>query len=358
MTKRIAIIGSGIVGRTIALTLHCPDREEKKTFDDSSVTIFEKSPDGKPQSASYFAGGLITPESEVDLLPSEILKIASLALGKHAEFRRIHGLDGLCEEKGSLVIAHTRDQTLWNDQLARLARISEDVEFKVLNRDELGNLEPTLERFPQALFFPRECHLDCRDWLGALDERMASAGIDVRYDHDMTPSAPSLSKDFDLVIDCRGMGAVNDIADLRGVLGESIIVETDEVKLSRPVRVLHPRYPLYIVPRSDNKFYVGATALESEREKGISVRSALELLSALISVQPMFGEAHLVETIRAQRPTFFGHAPKILYGNRLLRVNGMFRYGFFLAPFLASLVRDFLRHEQVPEYGAAFFARG
>ena len=40
---------------------------------------------------------------------------------------------------------------------------------------------------------------------------------------------------------------------------EIVIVETQEVKLERPVRFLHPRWPLYIVPRENGRFLIGAT---------------------------------------------------------------------------------------------------
>jgi glycine oxidase len=349
VTKRVAVIGSGIVGKSIALELRRGNCD---------VTIFEKSVQGAGESSSYYAGGLVTPGSETDFLPENVLRIAGLALAKHAEFRERYCLNDAGAQNGSLVVAHSRDQALWQDQVVRLGRLEGAVHYTILGKEELAQLEPTLDRFPRALFFPDESHLDCREWLAALDGRLLESGVETRYGQMVTDCAAVLENEFDLAIDCRGMGAARDIPALRGVLGESIVVETKEVHLVRPTRILHPRYPLYIVPRAHNRFYVGATVLESERETGIAVRSALELLSALISVQPMFGEAHVVETIRAQRPSFPNHAPKILWSQGILRVNGMFRYGFLLAPFLADLVRDFVTHERVPDQGASFFERG
>ena len=60
------------------------------------------------------------------------------------------------------------------------------------------------------------------------------------------------------------------------------------------MRLIHPRWPLYIIPRANNQFMIGATSIESE-DDGVSVRSALELLSAAYAVHPAFGEARIVE---------------------------------------------------------------
>src|SRR5207244_1871799 len=68
----------------------------------------------------------------------------------------------------------------------------------------------------------------------------------------------------DLVIDCRGLGARADLRDLRGVRGELIELHAPEARLSRPVRILHQRYPIYVAPRGPERFVVGATCIESE----------------------------------------------------------------------------------------------
>ena len=64
--------------------------------------------------------------------------------------------------------------------------------------------------------------------------------------------ASARPQDFNgTVIDCRGIDARDACPTLRGVKGEMIVVESREIALSRPVRLMHPRLPLYIVPRAD-----------------------------------------------------------------------------------------------------------
>ena len=41
------------------------------------------------------------------------------------------------------------------------------------------------------------------------------------------------------------------LPDLRGVKGEMLVLRCPDVSLRRPVRLLHPRIPLYVVPRGD-----------------------------------------------------------------------------------------------------------
>ena len=121
----------------------------------------------------------------------------------------------------------------------------------------------------------------------------------------------------------------------RGVKGEIIILETDEIALSRPVRLIHPRWSIYIVPRAGNRFLIGATSIESE-DNGVSVRSALELLTAAYAVHPAFGEARIVEFGAGLRPAFPDNRPRVVVDERRITVNGLYRYGFLLAPALAE----------------------
>jgi glycine oxidase len=142
------------------------------------------------------------------------------------------------------------------------------------------------------------------------------------------------------VIDCRGLAA-RDAGDetsatLRGVTGEFVIVETEEVALARPVRLIHPRWPLYIIPRAGNRFMIGATSIESE-DGGVSVRSVLELLSAAYAVHPAFTEARVVEFGAGLRPAFPDNLPRICVRGTQIAVNGLYRHGFLLAPALAEM---------------------
>src|SRR4029079_18357079 len=85
--------------------------------------------------------------------------------------------------------------------------------------------------------------------LPKLHERIRAAGGTIKFESDVSAA------DLDgIVIDCRGLSARDEQPDLRGVKGEMILIETCEVQLARPVRLIHPRWPLYVIPREDNLF--------------------------------------------------------------------------------------------------------
>jgi glycine oxidase len=151
-----------------------------------------------------------------------------------------------------------------------------------------------------------------------------------------------LPKGADLVIDCRGLAAREDLPTLRGVRGERIVVRSRDVSLERPVRLLHPRFPLYAVPWGDGRYMIGATVIESEEAGPITLRSALELLSAAYALDPAFGEAEILAFGAAARPAFPNNRPRIIARERYIYVNGLYRHGFLLAPVLAELVAAFI----------------
>ena len=150
-----------------------------------------------------------------------------------------------------------------------------------------------------------------------------------------------LAKD-NLVIDCRGIRAKAEFEGLRGVKGEMLILRCPEVQLTRPVRLLHPRIPLYIVPRGDGVYMLGATMVESSAKQHASVRSVMELLNAAYALNPAFGEAEILEIGVDSRPAFSDNLPRIHHQGQIIRANGLYRHGFLLAPTLAKMMADYL----------------
>ncbi|MCX6127484.1 MAG: FAD-dependent oxidoreductase [Proteobacteria bacterium] len=153
---------------------------------------------------------------------------------------------------------------------------------------------------------------------------------------------------YDLVIDCRGIGAQKALPDLRGVRGEAFIVHAPAVKFTRPVRLMHPRYGIYIVPRAQQKYYIGATMIESNSDAPITVRSALELLSAAYSVHRGFGEATILNSYSGLRPALPHNEPRFFCQPGKISINGLFRHGFLIAPSLARRLSLYIQELPVP----------
>jgi glycine oxidase len=116
------------------------------------------------------------------------------------------------------------------------------------------------------------------------------------------------------------------------VRGEVIVLAAPGFKLQRAVRLLHPRWRVYIVPRPDEQLVIGATEIESEDRSPISVQSTMELLSAAFSIFPSLAEARILATDVNLRPATPDNLPWISIEEGLIRINGMFRHGWLLAP--------------------------
>ncbi len=317
----IAVIGAGIAGAWQALLFAKAGH---------AVTLHERGDDAMAHATSHWAGGMLAPwcESEVSEPLVSRLGLRSLALWRE------HAPD--TSFNGSLVVAHPRDRS----DFERFARMTSG--HRHLQRDDVSKLEPSLDgRFREALFFPDEGHVEPRRVLPELHARIRAAGGQIEFG-----SAPEPADIDRLAIDCRGLAARDTFPDLRGVKGEEIIVETDEIVLSRPVRLLHPRWPLYIIPREHHHFMIGATSIECE-DDGVSVRSALELLSAAYAVHPAFGEARIVEIGAGLRPAFPDNLPRIAIDKNRIAVNGLYRHGFLLAPALAELALGYVARGEI-----------
>jgi glycine oxidase len=227
---------------------------------------------------------------------------------------------------GTLVTAPQRDAA----ELRQFGRRTSG--FETLDGAAVDALESDLAgRFPAALYFREEGHLDPRTALGALLARSLALGVTVRFGVD----GRSRPHGSDELIDCTGLAARRALPELRGVRGEMLVLRAPEVRLQRPVRLLHPRLPVYVVPRGAGVYMVGASMLESDAGTRISARSLLELLSAACALHPAFGEAEVLETGSAVRAAFPDNLPRLRRIEGALHVNGLYRHGFLLAPALA-----------------------
>ena len=114
------------------------------------------------------------------------------------------------------------------------------------------------------------------------------------------------------------------------------MLHAPDVTLSRTIRLLHPRFPVYIVPRGAGRYMVGATMVESADPGGITARAVMELLSAAYTVHPGFAEAKVIDTAAGLRPAFADNLPALHDIGGVIHVNGMYRHGFLMAPAMAA----------------------
>ena len=318
----ICIAGAGIMGLSVAYAL-------KQTHPQTPVVMAD--PRGLPPArcASLMAGGMLAPWSEIEHLPAEFF---------NAALSGIKFWESLKPEKtgfsrnGSLLLAHHEDLHLLDRFSPKLSGLEN---WALAGAQEIATLEPALaERFERGIFLPQEAFVYPPQIMGSLTKEISFPVADI-CDFNIQ------KKNFDWLIDCRGYGAAADLPDLRGVKGEIVVVRNRDFSLNRPVRLMHPRYPIYIVPRPEHEFLIGATLIESADDV-ITVKSTMELLSAAYSLHPSFGEAEILSVLAGIRPAYPDNLPRITIDGNIIRCNGLFRHGYLLAPVMAQCVADYI----------------
>lgn len=329
----IGIAGAGVLGRLLAWRLSRAGHRVQ-VFDAAAGP--EPSWDGR-QAAGFTAAGMLSPLAERDVCSQRVAQLGWRSL--RAWPRIVAQLPGSprCEVRGSLLLAHRQDRGAAERVLARL-----DGAPQPLSPSQLAELEPALLALPYAWLLPGEGHIDTVATLLALHAGATATWHWRSTAVDITPGRLTLADGsthaFDLVFDTRGLGA-RPALPLRGVRGEIVHLHLPSHGLTRPLRLLHPRHRVYVVPRSADTVLLGASEVESEDRSPMSLRSAVELMSAAHSVMPALAEARIEHLDVNLRPALPDNEPKLDVRDGLVCINGLFRHGWLLAP---ALVEDAL----------------
>lgn len=338
MVTSFGIAGAGLLGRLLAWRL---------AREGHAVSVFDTAPGPEPRfdaqgPAAFSAAGMLSPLAERDHAAPAI---AAWGWRSIALWQGIVAALGaprpLFVRRGSLMLAHRADLGSAQRVLARLN--DERAAPQPLDAAALQALEPALPAFAHAWLLPGEAQIDPLATLAALHAQ--AQGVQWHWGRSVAHMVPGRlqfadgsAADFDTVVDVRGLGA-RPALPLRGVRGETCWLHAPGHGLTRPVRLLHARHRVYLVPRPGDLMFVGATEIESEDCSPVSLKSAVELMSAAYSVLPMLAEARILRLDRHLRPALPDHLPCIAHADGLLTINGLFRHGWLLAP---ALVEDAL----------------
>lgn len=324
--QHCVVLGAGLMGRLMAWRLNQQGHH---------VQLHEAQAQELQGSAAWVAAAMLAPLAESAITELNVVGMGMYGLKRWPELLAQLDQTVFFQQAGTLVVWHRQDATLarhFSDKLAQTQKhLPELASYVEVDSSSLQQLEPMLAgTFHQAMFLPGEGQLDNRQLLDALMHQLQTSLVQMHFESAVSPEQFSQA---DWVIDCRGTGARGDWPALRGVRGEVLRVHAPEVKLGRPVRLIHPRYPLYIAPKPDGVFVIGATEIESDDTSPASVRSSLELLSAAYSIHKGFGEARILEINAQIRPTLPDNLPAIrLHAHRSMQINGLYRHGFLIAP--------------------------
>ncbi len=357
-TLRIGIAGAGLLGRLLAWHF---------SREGHAVHVFDPAPHPHPAhdghgAAGFTAAGMLSPLAELETAEPALAALGWQSIAHWQAIVQRLGTPHFAQN-GSLLVAHGTDLGAARRMLAHLDRPAElqaagfpaHARAQALDATALAALEPDLHGSNgplHAWLLPGEGHIDTVATLQALQAN--AKGVQWHWAQAVRDLSPGMvwpgqgagptPLRFDLVCDVRGVGA-RPTLPVRGVRGEVVWLHAPGVRLQRPVRLLHPRHRVYIVPRPGERMLVGASELETEDRAPMTLRSAVELMAAAHSILPGLAEARILRLDANLRPALPDHRPHVHTEPGLLRINGLYRHGWLLAP---ALVQQALRALALP----------
>lgn len=366
MSANIAILGAGLLGRVTALSL----LNQQAQIGDITLHVFEQQPMlsggsdalghhalGYQATAGLVAAAMIAPLAESVHCDADLVVMGEHSLTLWPQLLAALPMPVAFSRPGSLLVAHPQDHHELTAFAQKLKAAPEQMQW--LDSTAIAELEPQLAgRFEQGLWLKGEGQLDNLAFFKASQVALQQANVRWHLGASVELRGTQVvvnkqAEQFDLVIDCRGIGSKPQWRSVRGVRGEVLRVHAPEVQLQRPVRLMHPRYSLYIAPKPGQQFVIGATEIESNATANITVRSSLELLSALYTLDPAFAEATILSMQTGLRPTLPDNRPCIRVKPGLLAANGLYRHGYLLAPTVAEALVELTKAQLQPGYQAS-----
>jgi glycine oxidase len=329
-TPDFAVLGGGLSGRLVAWRLAGAGHR---------VALYESGASDGSNSAAWVAAAMLAPLAESAVAEPLITELGVASLESWPRILAELPEPVYFQREGTVVVWHNADRTeapLFERHVrANAPHWLADDGFVTLSGAQLGEAEPALAgRFARGWLLRGDGQLDNRQALRALAAGLEARGVETHWNTTVSDADLPRAR---VTIDCRGLGAKPAVPGLRGIRGEVARVHAPGIGIKRPVRILHPRYPIYVAPKQDDVYVIGATEIEGEDMSPVSVRSALELMSALFTVHPAFGEARILEFGTQCRPTLPDHRPALIWdGAQTLRLNGLYRHGFMIAPEVAD----------------------
>lgn len=346
----LGIAGAGLLGRLLAFELL--QRGHRVSLFDPAPSLAQAPPAGDPaRAAGWTAAGMLSPTAELECANEAVFQLGLDSLRRWpgvVDTLRQAGHGVALTHAGSLLLAHRGDEGAAQRTLALLNKKAPPAHTpQALTATELKALEPDIHGPAHAWLLPHEGHIHTVQAMAALgawavDHGAVFHGGEAGRVLAVAPGELRTAEGsqrrvhhFDHVFDVRGVGARPDLP-VRGVRGEVFWLHAPGVALHRPVRLLHPRWRVYVVPRPGNRVVVGATEIESEDRSPVSLRSTLELLSAAHSVLPGLAEARVMHSEANLRPALPDNLPAHTHQPGLTRLNGLFRHGWLIAPALVQ----------------------
>ncbi|MBD1810842.1 FAD-binding oxidoreductase [Microcoleus vaginatus DQ-U2] len=346
---RVAIIGCGIIGASIAFEL--------SQFPELKVTVFDKQPPGQGSTGAALGVlmGVISHKTkgrnwklrETSLQRYETLIPELEAFtGRKIPFNK-QGILMLCSEGEDLIkwenLIATRRSQGWQLELWDVERV----------RDRCPHLS-LKDRIIAAIYSPQDRQVDPTALTLALVEAAERNGAIFEFGVPVEAAEIAASLKFDRLIVAAGLGSaavtasLNQLVDIRPVLGQALHLRSAKPLGNPDFTPVITCDDVHIVPVGNQEFWVGATVEFSENGGEIPANADMlaQVMARARSLCPALAEAEIIRKWSGLRPRPEGRpAPIIetLPGNdRVFIASGHYRNGVLLAPATARSIREMI----------------
>jgi len=357
---QIAIVGGGIIGLSLGWQL-------AKTG--HSVKIYER--DAPGQAASWVAGGMLAQVAEAQIVERDLVDLcmrsASLYPGWVQELEADTGMEVDFRTEGTLLVATDRDEVAeLEHHYSTQQELGLDVEWldghRAREKEEL--LSPKISA---AIWCKQDYQVDNRLMIQALIQafRQESGELaqntpveEIVLQNGAASGVRINTGEFesaDVVILAAGCwsGQIGGLPPellppVRPVKGQILSLKMEEgVVPDKVIRVSHG----YLVPKSDGRLVVGATAEEEGYDTRLTAGALYELIWKAWRAVPGVYDLPVTETSVGLRPGSRDNAP-VLGGcsvDGLIYATGHFRQGILLSPLTARTLTECIRTGKMPE---------
>ncbi|NQE32913.1 NAD(P)/FAD-dependent oxidoreductase [Microcoleus asticus] len=371
---RVAILGCGIVGASIAFEL--------SQFPELKVTVFDKQPpaQGSTGAALGVLMGVISHKTkgrnwqlrETSLQRYEtLIPELEAVTGRKIPFNK-QGILMLCSEGEDLSkwekLVATRESQGWKLEIWDVERVRELCPHLYLNDKIIAAIYSPQDRQvdPTALTLAL---VDAAERNGAIFEfgvevegitQLNSQVSQIQLPSSITVNMSSgtgilpVIENFDRLIVAAGLGSaavtasLNQLVDIRPVLGQALHLRSPNPLGNPDFKPVITCDDVHIVPLENQEYWVGATVEFSENGGEIQANADMlgQVMARAISLCPGLAEAEIIRKWSGLRPRPEGRpAPIIetLPGNdRVLIASGHYRNGVLLAPATARSIREMI----------------
>ncbi len=349
------VVGGGVIGLSSAWRLSQAG---------AKVLVLDR--EQLPAGATRVAAGMLAPVGELTFGEPQLLELTLIAAELYpafvAELEEASGRSTGYEACGALHIALDRDEAA---QLRRVHDLQRSLGLAAewLPPAACRELEPGLSpSLAGGVHAPHEASVDPRALCAALQEALASEGVEVRPGAEVveallegeriagvrTASGEELGAAA-VVLAC---GAWSGQAEwlpvaarpqVRPVKGQILELRPAPGEAAPCGRIVASER-VYMVPRPDGRLIVGATVEERDFDTAVTAGGVHELLREAYRLLPEVAELELVEAMAALRPGTPDNLPLVGLGalDGLVLATGHYRNGILLAPLAAARVVEAL----------------